>query len=108
MPMTEDAMKQIKKWAVKDHAQKGLTFKKRNSEEYEFGEDKDKYIPIARPEEAHFSDIPAEAPGILTKCKDIEGVNAIQDKPMQSNEEQALLALGNSGLRFGLIYIPGQ
>jgi hypothetical protein len=27
MPMTEAVIKQIKKWAMKDHAQNGLTFK---------------------------------------------------------------------------------
>jgi hypothetical protein len=32
----------------------------------------------------------------------------IQDKPTQSNEEQALLAAENSGLEFGPIDIPGQ
>jgi hypothetical protein len=55
-----------------------------------------------------FTDIPAEAFGILTKHKEIGGVNSIHNKPAQSNEEQALLAVENSGLEFGPIDIPGQ
>jgi hypothetical protein len=82
--------------------------KNRNGEEYEFGKDNNKDTPIVCPEEARFPDIPAEDPGILTKHKKIvEGVNAIQDKPMQSDEERALLAEKNSGLEFGPIDIPG-
>jgi hypothetical protein len=66
MSMTEAVMKQIKKWAMKDHAQNGLTFKNRNGEEYEFNDDKED-TPIVHPENVPFPDIPAEAPGILTK-----------------------------------------
>jgi hypothetical protein len=33
----------------KDHVQKGLTFKNRNGEEYEFCEDNDKDTPITHP-----------------------------------------------------------
>ncbi len=66
MPMTEAVMKQIKKWAMKDRAQNGPTFKNRNEEEYKFYDDKED-TPIAHPENVPFPDIPAEAPGILTK-----------------------------------------
>ncbi len=107
MPITKEVMKQIKKWAVKDHAQKGLIFKNRNSEEYKFGEDNNKDTPTACPEVGPFPDISAEAPGILTKHKEIKGVNSIQDEPLQSDKEQALLATENSGLKFGPIDISG-
>jgi hypothetical protein len=80
IPMTEAAMKQIKKWAMKDRAQNGLTFKNRNGEEYKFN-DEEEDTPIAHPENAPFLDIPAEAPGILTKREQTQGVNAIQEEP---------------------------
>ncbi len=66
MPMTEAVKKQIKKWAIKDCAQNGLTFKNRNGEEYNF-DDNNEDTPVAHPENAPFPDIPAEALGILTK-----------------------------------------
>jgi hypothetical protein len=37
-----------------------------------------------------------------------QGVNAIQEEPAQSNEEQALLAAENSGLESGAVNIPEQ
>ncbi len=86
MLMTEAVMKQIKKWAMKDRAQIGLTFKNRNGQEYECNDD-NKNTPIAHPENAPFPDIPAEAPGILTKREETQGMNAIQEEPVQSNEE---------------------
>ncbi len=58
------------------------------------------------PENAPFPDIPAEAFGILTKGEETQGVNAIQEEPAQSNEEQALLAADNSGLELGVVNIP--
>ncbi len=67
MPMTEDVMKQINKWVVEDHAQKGLTFKNRNGEEYKFFEENNKDKPIVCPEEAPFPDIPAEAPAVPSR-----------------------------------------
>jgi hypothetical protein len=107
MPMTEAAMNQIKKWAIKDHAQNGLTLKNRNGEEYNFNDNKED-TPIAHPENASFPDIPAEALGILNKQEETQGVNAIQEEPAQSYEEQALLAAKNSGLEFGAVDIPEQ
>jgi hypothetical protein len=58
------------------------------------------------PENAPFPDIPAEAPGILTKQEETQGVNAIQVEPAQSNEERALLAAENSGLELEAVDIP--
>ncbi len=105
MQMTEAVMKQIKKWAMKDHAQNGLTFKNRKGEEYEFNDDEED-TPVAHPENAPFPDIPAEAPRIQTKQEETQGVNAIQEEPAQSDEEQALLAAENSGLELGAVNIP--
>jgi hypothetical protein len=53
-----------------------------------------------------FPDIAAEALGILTKQEETQGVNAIQDKPVQSNEEQALLVAENSKLELGAVDVP--
>jgi hypothetical protein len=92
MPMTEAVMKQIKKWAIKDRTQNGLMFKNRNREEYKFNDNRED-TSIAHPENAPFPDIPAEAPGILTKQEETQGVNAIQEEPVQSNEEPWLKTL---------------
>ncbi len=105
MPMTEAVMKQIKKWAMKHHAQNGLTLRNRNGEKYELNDNKED-TPIAHPKNALFPDIPAEAPGILTKQEETYGVNAIQEEAVQNNEEQALLAAENSGLKLGVVNIP--
>jgi hypothetical protein len=90
---------------MKDRAQNGLTFKNSNGEEYEFNDNKED-TPIAHPENAPFPDIPAEAPGILTQQEETQVVNAIQEEPAHSNEEQALLAAENSGLELGAVGIP--
>ncbi len=55
--------------------------------------------PKARP----FPDIPAKAPGILTEHEEIHGVSSIQDKPAQSDKEQATLVAENLGIEFGLV-----
>jgi hypothetical protein len=67
---------------MKDRGQNGLTFKSKNGEEYKSNDDKED-TPIAHPENAPFPDIPAEAPRILTKQEETQGVNAIQEKPAQ-------------------------
>jgi hypothetical protein len=90
---------------MKDCAQNGLRLKNINQEEYKFN-DKEEDTPIAHPENAPFLDIPAEAPGILTKQEKTQGVNAIQEEPVQSDEEQALLVAENSGLELGAVDIP--
>jgi hypothetical protein len=52
-------------------------------------------------EPAPFPDIPAEAPGMLTKLKVEYGVNeVVQDEPKESNEQQAMMAAEKSGLDF--------
>jgi hypothetical protein len=45
MPMTESVMRQIDKWAKKDHAQNELTFLNRNGMEYNFCDDDDISCP---------------------------------------------------------------
>ncbi len=84
MPMTEAVMNLIKKWAMKDHAKNGLMFKNRNGEEYKFYDDKED-TPNVHPENAPFPDIPAEAPRILTEQEETQGVNVIQEEPVQSS-----------------------
>jgi hypothetical protein len=58
------------------------------------------------PENVPFPDIPTEAPGILIKREETQGVNAIQKEPAQSNQEQAVLSAENSGLELGAVDIP--
>jgi hypothetical protein len=87
MSMTESVMRQIDKWAKKDHAQNRLTFLNRNGMEYEFGDGDDQATLVVRPDAAPFPDIPAEAPGILTEHEENHGVSPVQDAPAQSNEE---------------------
>jgi hypothetical protein len=105
MPMTKAVMKQIKKWATKDRAQNGLTFKNRNGEEYKFDDNKEDTL-IVHPENAPFPEIPVEAPRFLTEQEETQGVNAIQEEPAQRDAEQALLAAENSGLELGVVDIP--
>ncbi len=48
--------------------------------------------------------MPAEAPGIMTQYENlIDGENVIEDKPVSSNEERAMMAAENSGLEFGTV-----
>jgi hypothetical protein len=54
-----------------------------------------------QPEVTPFPDIPAQAPGILTEHEEIHDVSPIQDEPAQSDEEQAMLAAKNLGIKFG-------
>jgi hypothetical protein len=50
---------------------------------------------------APFPDIPAEVPGMLTKLEEEYGVNkVVQDKPKESDEQQAMMVAENSGLDF--------
>jgi hypothetical protein len=51
---------------------------------------------------APYPDLPAEAPEIMTQYENlIDGEDVIEDKPVLSNEEQAMMAADNSGLEFG-------
>jgi hypothetical protein len=101
MSMTKSVMKQIDKWAKKDHTQNGLTFLNRNSMEYKFNYDDNQATLVVQPEATPLPDIPAEALGILTEHEEIHGVSPIQDEPAQSNKEQAMLAVENLVIEFG-------
>ena len=95
MPVTEVVIKQVEEMAVKDGAVKGISFKDRKG--VKFDNDKE-YEMLVKPDEpAPFPDIPAEAPGMLTDLEEEDGVNeVVQDEPEESNEQQAMMAAGNS------------
>ena len=82
-------MNQFDKWAKKDRTQNELTFLNRKGMEYEFNDDDDQATLIVQPEVALFPDIPAKASGIHTEHEEIHSASPIQDKPTQSDEEQA-------------------
>ncbi len=101
MPVTKAVIKQMEEMAVKDGAVKGINFKDRKEVEYKFDNDEEYEMLVEPGEPAPFSDIPAEAPGMLTKLKEGYGVNkVVQDEPEESNEQQAMMAAENSGLDF--------
>ena len=87
MAVTESVMKQIVKWAKKDHTQNGLTFLNRNRMEYKFDDDDNQATLVVQTEAAPFPDIPAEAPGILTEHEEIHCASPIRDAPAQSDKE---------------------
>ena len=89
----------------KDRNQNGLALLNRKGMEYEFIDDDDQATLVVRPEATPFPDIPAEAPGILTELEEVHGASLIQDKPTQSDNEQAALAAENSGMEFGPINV---
>jgi len=60
---------------------------------------------LVEPDEpAPFPDIPADAPGMLTKTEEEYGIdNVVQDKPEMSDEQRAVLAANNLGLDFSSV-----
>ncbi len=101
MPVTEAVIKQVKEIAVKDGAVKGINFKDGKGVEYEFDNDEEYEMLVEPDEPAPFPDIPAEAPGMLTKLEEEYGVDdVVQDEPKESNEQQAIMAAENSALDF--------
>jgi hypothetical protein len=102
MPVTEAGIKQVEEMAVKDEAVKGINFNDRKGVlEYKFDNDKEYKMLVEPNEPAPFPDIPAEAPGMLTELEEEYGVNEeVQDKPEESNEQQAMMAAENSRLDF--------
>jgi hypothetical protein len=104
MPVTESVIKQVKQMAAKDKLQKGLSFKNRHGQEYEFDNDEEYKMVIEPGEPAPFPDIAAEALGVLTEQEEVFGVDeVVQEEPTQSNHERARLAAENSGLDFSLM-----
>ncbi len=68
-------------------------------------DNEDEYKTLMEPDEpSPYPDIPAEAPGILTAIEEEYGVDdVVQDEPVLSNEQGAILATQNSGLDFSSI-----
>ncbi len=62
MPVTESIIEQIKQMAAKDKLQKGLSFKNRRREEYEFDNEEEYEMVIEPSKPAPFPDIAAEVP----------------------------------------------
>ena len=88
MPVTDTVIKQVEEMADKDGAIKGINFKDRKGLEYEFNNDKEYTILVEPDEPAPFSNIPADAPGMLTKLKEEYGIeNIVQDEPKMSDEQ---------------------
>jgi hypothetical protein len=67
MLMTESVIKQVKQMAAKDKLRKGLSFKNRHGEEYEFDNDEEYKMVIEPGKPAPFPDIAAEAPEVLNE-----------------------------------------
>ena len=104
MPVTDAVIKQVEEMAVKDEAIKGINFKDRKGLEYEFDNDEE-YEMLVEPDElAPLPDIPADAPGMLTKTEEEYGIDdVVQDEPEMSDEQRAVLAANNSGLDFSSV-----
>jgi hypothetical protein len=61
---------------------------------YKFDNAKEYKMLVEPNEPAPFPDISAEAPSMLTELEDEYGVNeVVQDKPEESNEQQAMMAI---------------
>ena len=102
MPVTEAVIKQVEAMAVEDRAVKGINFKNRKGEEYEFDNDEEYEMLIEPDNLAPFPDIPAEAPGMLTELEEEYGVDdVVQDEPDEMSDEQpAILAVKQLGIGF--------
>ncbi len=86
---------------MKDDAMKGINSKDRKGVEYKFDNDKEYEMLVEPDKPAPFPDIPAEAPGMLTKLEEEYGVDeVVQDEPKESNEQRAIMVAENSALDF--------
>ncbi len=93
MPITNNMKKQVAKWASKDCTITGLKFMNKYGIEYKFDKEEDTIIEEKSIDMALHLDMPAEAPGIMTKYENlIDGENVIEDEPVLSNEERAMMA----------------
>jgi hypothetical protein len=102
MPITNSTKKQVAKWASKDRTITVLKFMDKYGIEYKFDEEEDAIIEEKPIDMAPYPDVPAEAPGIMFQYDNlIDGENVIEDKPVSSNKEQAMMTAENSGLEFG-------
>jgi hypothetical protein len=104
MPVTDSVKKLVAKWASKDRAITGLKFMDKYRIEYKFDKEEDAIIKERPIDIAPYPDVQAEAPGIMTQYENlIDGENIIEDEPVSSNKEQAMLAAENSRLEFGTV-----
>jgi hypothetical protein len=72
--------------------------------EYKFDEEEDAIIEEKLIGMVPYPDVPAEAPGIMTQYENlIDGENVIEDEPVLSDKERAMMAAENSGLEFGAV-----
>ncbi len=102
MSLTDSVKKQVAKWASKDCAITGLKFMNKYKIEYKLDKEEDAIIEERPIDVAPYPDLLAEVPGKMTKYKNlIDGENVIEDKPVSSNEEQAIIGAEKSGLEFG-------
>ena len=89
MPVTDAVIRQVEEMAVKDGAIKGINFKDRKGIEYEFDNDEEYKMLVEPDEPAPFPDIPADAPGMLTKTEEEYGIDdVVQDEPEMSDEHE--------------------
>ncbi len=104
IPVPDKVIENVNRIGLKDEMQKGLLFKDRNGDEYEFDNDKEyeimdngvKRIP------SPFPDIATEAPEVLMEHEETFGVDeVVQADPMPTNKDRAMLAAENSGLDIG-------
>jgi hypothetical protein len=97
MPITDSVIKKVEEMAVKDGVVNGILFKNRKGVEYVFDNEDEYETLMEQDEPSPYPDIPAEAPGILTKIEEEYGVdNVVQDELELSNEQHAILATQNS------------
>jgi hypothetical protein len=89
MPVTDAVIKQVEEMDVKDGAIKGINFKDRKGLEYEFDKNKEYEMLVEPDEPAPFPDIPADAPGMLTKTEEEYGIDdVVQDEPAMSDSNE--------------------
>ncbi len=77
MPVTEAVIRQVEAMAVKSGAVKWINFKNRKGVKFEFDNDKEYEMLLEPDNPAPFPDIPAEAPGMLTKLEEEYGVGKV-------------------------------
>jgi len=101
MPVTDMGIMKVEEIAVNDGAVNGINFKDRKGVEYEFDNDEEYEMLVEPDEPAPLSDIPADAPGMLTELEEEYGIShVVQDEPEMSDEQWAVLAANNFGLDF--------
>ena len=104
IPVPDKVIKKVNEIGLKDKMQEGLSFKNRNGEEYKFDNDNEYEMAsnVNKGRLSPFPDIAAEAPGVLTECKETFGVDkVVQADPTPTDKDRAMLVAKNSGLNSG-------